>query len=125
MFRNLIFDQFQLDCVKYISSPSLSKDCGLKHSRAKIEHIKDFNVFNMVQNSIMGGISNSIRSYTKLDKDNEFIVYNDISSLYPNELTKNYLMKITNSLKNLMKRGTEWIKIMVVLCYVMLKQLTK
>ena len=26
MFRNLIFDQFQLDCVKYISSPSLSKD---------------------------------------------------------------------------------------------------
>ena len=26
MFRNIIFDQFQLDCVKYISSPSLSTD---------------------------------------------------------------------------------------------------
>ena len=32
-FRNIIFDQFQLDCVKYISSLSLSKDCGLKYSK--------------------------------------------------------------------------------------------
>ena len=37
-FRNIIFDKFQLDCVKYISSPSLSKDCGLKYSKCKIEH---------------------------------------------------------------------------------------
>ena len=88
MFRNLIFDQFQLDCVKYVSSPSLSKDCGLKYSKCKIEHIKDVNIFNFVKNSIMGGISNSICPYTKLDNDNECIVYNDVSSLYPNELAK-------------------------------------
>ena len=67
----------------------------------------------------MGGISNSIQPFTKLDNDNECIVYNDVSSLYPNELAKNYLIKITNSLKNLMKIDTEWIKIMVVLFYVM------
>ena len=30
MFRNLIFDQFQLDPIKYVSSLSLSKDFGLK-----------------------------------------------------------------------------------------------
>ena len=36
----------------------------------------------------MGGISNSIRPFTKLDNDNECIVYNDVSSLYPNELSK-------------------------------------
>ena len=35
-FRKIIFDQFQVDCVKYISSPSLSKDCGLKYSKCKI-----------------------------------------------------------------------------------------
>ena len=34
----------------------------------------------------MGGISNSIKPFTKLDNDNECIVYNDVSSLYPNEL---------------------------------------
>ena len=87
-FRNIIYNEFQLDCVKYISSPSLSKDCGLKYSKCKIEHIKDVNIFNFVKNSIMGGTSNSINPYTKLDNDNECIVYNDVSSLYPNELSK-------------------------------------
>ena len=88
MFRNLIFDQLQLDCIKYVSSPSLSKDCGLKYSGCKIQYIKDVNIFNFVKNSIMGGISNSIKPFTKLDNDNECIVYNDVSSLYPNEFAK-------------------------------------
>ena len=87
-FRKLIFDQFQIDCVKYISSSSLSKDCGLKYSKSKIEHIKDVDIFNFVRNSIMGVISNSINPYTKLDNDNECTVYNDISSQYPYELSR-------------------------------------
>ena len=88
-FRNIVFDQFQLDCVKFISSPSLSKDCGLKYSKCKIEHIKDVDIFNFVKNSIMGGgLSNSINPYLKLDNDNECIVYNDINSQYPFELSK-------------------------------------
>ena len=87
-FRNLIFDQFQLDCVKYISSPSLSKDCGLKYSKCKIQHIQNVDIFNFVKNSIMGGIPNSIKPYLELDNDNECIVYNDISSQYPFELSK-------------------------------------
>ena len=69
-FRKLIFDPFQIDCIKYISSPLLSKDCGLKYSKCKIEHIKDVDIFNFVKNSIMGGISNSINPYTKLDNEN-------------------------------------------------------
>ena len=36
----------------------------------------------------MGGLSNSINPYVKLDNDNECIVYNDISSQYPFELSK-------------------------------------
>ena len=50
-FRNIIFDQFQLDCVKYISSPSLSKDCGLKYSKCKIEHIKDVDIYSILSNN--------------------------------------------------------------------------
>ena len=87
-FRNLIYNQFQLDPVKYVSSPSLSKDCGIKYSKCKIEHIKEFDIFNFVKNSIIGGLSNSINPYVKLDNDNECIVYNDISSQYPFELSK-------------------------------------
>ena len=67
-FRKIIFDQFQLDCVKHISAPSLTKYCGLKYSKCKIEHIKDVNIFNFVKNSIMGGLLNSINPYLKSKK---------------------------------------------------------
>ena len=88
-FRKMIFNEFELDCVKYISSPSLSKDCALKYSKCKIEHIKDVTIFQFVKNSIMGGVSNSINPFVKLDDiKNETIAYNDISSQYPNELRK-------------------------------------
>ena len=36
----------------------------------------------------MGGLSNSISPYLKIDNKNESIVYNDISSQYPYELSK-------------------------------------
>ena len=87
-FRQMIFDEFELDCCKYISSPSLSKDAALKYSKAKIEHIKDVTIFQFVRNSIQGGVSNSINPFVKVNNENESIVYNDISSQYPNELRR-------------------------------------
>ena len=89
-FRKMIFDEFELDCVKYVSSPSLSKDCALKYSKCKIEHIKDVSIFNFVRKSIMGGLSNSINPYVKLENiKNEAIAYNDVSS---HELRKKLLV---------------------------------
>ena len=32
-FKKLIFDQFELDCCKYVSAPSLTKDCALKYRK--------------------------------------------------------------------------------------------
>ena len=88
-FRKIIFNEFELDCVKYVSSPSLSKDWALKYSKCKIEHIKDVTIFNFVRKSVMGGLSNSINPYIKLDDiKNETIAYNDISSQYPHELRR-------------------------------------
>ena len=87
-FRKIIFDQFELDPVKYVSSPSLTKDCALKYSKCKIENIKDVSIFNFVRKCIMGGLSDSINPYVKLDNDNETIADNDISSQYPHELRK-------------------------------------
>ena len=88
-FRKIIFGQFELDCCKYVSSPSLSKDAALKYSKLKIENIKDVSIFNFVRKTIMGGLSDSINPHVKLDDiKNECIVYNDISSQYPNELRK-------------------------------------
>ena len=48
-FRNIIFNEYGLDPIKYVSAPSLSKDCNLKYSRAKIENIMDIDVFNFVK----------------------------------------------------------------------------
>ena len=87
-FRKIIFDNLGLDCVKYISTPSLSKDAGLKYSKCKIENIKDVSIFQFVRKSIIGGLSDSINPYVKLDNKNQSIVYNDISSQYPHELRK-------------------------------------
>ena len=87
-FRKIIFDNLGLDPVKYISAPSLTKDCALKYSKCKIENIKDVSIFQFVKKSIMGGLSDSINPYVKLDNENESIVYNDISSQYPHELRK-------------------------------------
>ena len=87
-FRQIIFDNLGLDPVKYISSPSLSKDAGLKYSKCKIDHIKDVSIFQFVRKSIMGGLSDSINPYVKLDNENETIAYNDISSQYPHELRR-------------------------------------
>ena len=88
-FRKMIFDEFELDCAKYVSAPSLSKDCALKYSKCKIENIKDVSIFNFVRKTIMGGVGNSINPYVKLDNiENETIAYNDISSQYPNETRK-------------------------------------
>ena len=87
-FRKIIFDNLGLDPVKYISAPSLTKDCALKYSKCKIENIKDVSIFQFVRNSVMGGLSDSISPHVKIDNVNESIVYNDISSQYPHELRK-------------------------------------
>ena len=87
-FRKIIFDNLGLDCVKYISAPSLTKDCALKYSKCKIENIRDVSIFQFVRKSIMGGLSDSINPYVKLDNENETIAHNDISSQYPHELRK-------------------------------------
>ena len=64
-FRKMIFDQFELDPVKYVSAPSLTKDAALKYSKCKIENIKNVSIFNFVRKVIMGGLSDSINPYIK------------------------------------------------------------
>ena len=72
-FRKIIFDQFELDPVKYIPAPSLTKDCALKYSKCRIENINDVSIFNFVRKTIMGKLSDSINPYIKLDNDNQTI----------------------------------------------------
>ena len=88
-FRKIIFDNFELDSCKYISAPSSSKDCALKYSKYKIENIQDVSIFNFVRKTVMGGLSDAINPYVKLDDiKTETIAYLDINSMYPDILRK-------------------------------------
>ena len=92
-FRKGIWDKFKLDCTKYISSPSLTKDCMLKFSGVKIEHIKDIEMYDFINNSIMGGLCISANSYLINDNNKSTIAYQDVSSLYPAIMRKKMRLK--------------------------------
>ena len=87
VFRNCIWDKFEIDCSKYITSCSLSLDLMLKYTGVKIELIRDISIFDFVNSSILGGIC--IASQNIADDKNSVISFCDIVSLYPYVMTKN------------------------------------
>ena len=56
VFRNSIWDKFEVDCSKYITSCSLSLDLMLKYAGVKIQLFKDITMFDYTDKSIMGGL---------------------------------------------------------------------
>ena len=86
VFRNTIWDKFEIDCSKYITSCSLSLDLMLKYTGVKIELIRDISIFDYVNSSILGGIC--IASQNISDDKNGVISSCDIASLYPYIMTK-------------------------------------
>ena len=85
-FRNTIWDKFEIDCSKYITSCSLSLDLMLKYTEVKIELIRDITIFDYVNSSILGGIC--IASQNIADDKDGVISSCDICLLYPYVMTK-------------------------------------
>ena len=68
----------------------------------------------------MGGLSDSINPYLKLDDvENETIAYNDISSQYPHELRKKMPISDYRFVEKFDETNMDKIKIMVAFYYVM------
>ena len=86
VFRKCIWDKFEIDCSKYITSCSLSLDLKLKYTGVKIELIRDISIFDYVNSSILEGIC--IASQNISDDKNRVISSCDIASLYPYIMTK-------------------------------------
>ena len=82
-FRKIIFDKFEIDCTKYITSCSLSLDLMLKYTKVNIELFKDITTFDYVNSSIMGGICIASKNITDNDDGKNVISSCDIVSLYP------------------------------------------
>ena len=86
VFRKSIWDKFEIDCSKYITSCSLSLDLMLKYTGVKIELIRDISIFDFVNSSILGGIC--IASQNIADDKDGVISSCDIVSLYPYVMSK-------------------------------------
>ena len=87
-FRNTIWNKFEIDCSKYITSCSLSLDLMLKYTKVKIELFKDITMFDYTDSSILGGLC--VASQNIVDNDNEKSTISscDIVSLYPYVMTQ-------------------------------------
>ena len=83
-FRMEIWNEFEIDMTKYITSCSLSKELLLKSMGVKIELFRDIDMYDFVNSSTMGGVC--IASQNMCDNDNGKSVISscDICSLYPN-----------------------------------------
>ena len=86
VFRKTIWDKFEIDCSKYITSCSLSLDLMLKYIGVKIELIRNISIFHYANSSIMGGICISSQN---IENDKNGVISScDIASLYPYIMTK-------------------------------------
>ena len=101
VFRNTIWNKFEIDCSKYITSCSLSLDLMLKYTEVKIELIRDISIFDYFNSSVLAGICIASQNISN-DKDG-VISSCDIASLYPYIISKNYQLEIINLLNILIE----------------------
>ena len=84
-FRNTIWNKFEIDCSKYITSCSLSLDLMLKYTKVKIELFKDITMFD---SSILGGLCITNQNVANNDNGKSTISSCDVCSLHPYIMTQ-------------------------------------
>ena len=83
VFRNCIWNKFEVDCSKYISSCSLTLDLMLKYTKVKIQLFKDITMFDYVDSSILGGLCIASQNIANNDDGKSSISSCDICGLCP------------------------------------------
>ena len=87
-FRNTIWNKFEIDCSKYITSCSLSLDLMFKYTKAKIKLFKDITMFDYTDSSILGGLCIASKNIADNDDGKSTISSCDVCSLYPYIMTQ-------------------------------------
>ena len=82
-FRNTIWDKFEIDCSKYVTSCSLSLDLMLKYTKVKIELFKDITMFDYTDSLITGGLCVASQNIVDDNNGKSTISSCDVVSLYP------------------------------------------
>ena len=88
IFRNTIWDKFEIDCSKYITSCSLTLDLMLKYTKVKIQLFKVITMFDYVDESITGGLCIASQNIADNDDGKSTLSSCDVCSLYPYIMTQ-------------------------------------
>ena len=88
VFRNCIWDKFEIDCSKYLTNCSLSLDLILKYTKDKIQLFKDITMFDYTNSSITGGLCIASQNIANNDDGKSTISSCDVCSLYPYIMTQ-------------------------------------
>ena len=88
IFKNAIWNKFEIDCSKYITSCSLSLDLMLKYTKVKIELFKDITMFDYVDSSIRGGLCIASQNIVDNNNGKSTISSCNVCSLYPYIMTQ-------------------------------------
>ena len=91
-FRNSVIEQHQLDCLHYVTLPSLAWGMALKHTGVELDLITDPAAYLMIENSMRGGIATIAKRYAEANnpyvpgydasKETKYITYLDANNLY-------------------------------------------
>ena len=88
VFRNCIWNNFEIDCSKYITSCSLTLYLMLKYTKVKIQLFKDITMLDYVDSSILGGLCIASQNIADNDNGKSTISSCDVCSLYPYVMTQ-------------------------------------
>ena len=81
-FIDTCLKYYGLDSCHYFNTPGLSFDETLKMTGVKLEKIHDTNVHLFIEKGMRGGISYISKIHSKVDGDNQFVMYWDANNLY-------------------------------------------
>ena len=92
-FRRTCLGFYSLDPLHYYTTPGLAWDAALRMSRVELELITDENIYNLIENSIRGGISMISTRYARANNPSfpstyydklpgQDLIYLDANNLY-------------------------------------------
>ena len=97
-FRRTVYEQHKLDCLHFITLPSLAWTTALKHTEVELDLITDPDMYLMIENNMRGGIATISKRYASAnnpyiegytpDKPTSYITYLDANSLYATAMSE-------------------------------------
>lgn len=80
-FRDLCLKLYKLDPAHYLTVPSLAWDAMLKLTEIELEPVVDYEMYLMIEKGIRGGISQSVKRYSKAN--NKYIKNKYLKHIIP------------------------------------------